>query len=85
MGEKNHSDFLRKMLLQKNKYNLSIGKNYILILLCIVVSRNKVASINFEDLLQYMKKLNKRKICWIIREIEKGKLSIYQISKATEG
>ncbi len=50
-----------------------------------VVSRNKVTSINFEDLLQYMKKLNKRKICWIIREIEKGKLSIYQISKATEG
>ena len=46
-----------------------------------VLSRNKVTSINFEDLLQYMKKLNKRKIRWIVREVERGELSIYQIAK----
>ncbi|MFH2022884.1 MAG: DDE-type integrase/transposase/recombinase [Candidatus Micrarchaeota archaeon] len=46
-----------------------------------MVSRNKVTSIKFEDHLQYMKKLNKLKIRWIVREIEKGELSIYQIAK----
>jgi hypothetical protein len=28
-----------------------------------------------------MKKLNKRKVRWILREAEKGELSIYQIAK----
>jgi len=28
-----------------------------------------------------MKKLNLRKIRWIIRELEKGELSVYQIAK----
>ena len=46
-----------------------------------MVSHNKVTSISFEDISQYMKKLNKRKIRWIIREIERGELSIYQIAK----
>jgi len=49
-----------------------------------VLSRNKFLSIKKEELRisqEYMKKLNLRKIRWIIREMKKGELSVYQIAK----
>ncbi len=49
-----------------------------------VLSRNKFLSIKREELRisqEYMKKLNLRKIRWILREMKKGELSVYQIAK----
>jgi len=46
----------------------------------VVLSRNKFLSIRKEELRisqEYMKKLNLRKIRWIIREMKKGELSVY--------
>lgn len=50
----------------------------------IVLSRNKFLSIKKEELRvsqEYMKKLNLRKIHWILRELRKGELSVYKIAK----
>jgi putative transposase len=47
----------------------------------VVLSRNKFLSINEEEPLQSMKKLNLRKIRWILKELKLGVLSIYQIAK----
>jgi len=46
-----------------------------------VLSRNKFLSINEGEPLQSMKKLNLRKIRWILKELKMGELSIYQIAK----
>ena len=49
-----------------------------------VVSRNKFLPINkvgSDEIPEFMKKLNLRKIRWIIREREKGELSAHQIAK----
>jgi putative transposase len=49
-----------------------------------VVSRNKFLSINYignVDPEEYMRVLNKRKLRWILREVKRGELSIYQIAK----
>ncbi|MEW6035488.1 MAG: integrase core domain-containing protein, partial [Candidatus Micrarchaeota archaeon] len=49
-----------------------------------VLSRNNVTSIEkqgSDEMPELMKKLNQRKIRWIVREFEKGELSKYQIAK----
>ena len=49
-----------------------------------VVSRNKFLPLNKQgsgEIPEFMKKLNLRKIRWIIRELEKDELSVYQIAK----
>ena len=49
-----------------------------------VLSRNKFLSrkkISLAEKQGYMKKLNKKKIEWIIREVSKGELSTYSIAK----
>jgi len=53
-------------------------------LFSIVVSRNKFLSINkvgSGEKPETMKKLNLRKVRWIMREMEKDELSVYQIAK----
>ena len=66
---------------------MNISKDYFLALTTggfDVVSRNKFLSIKKERLLiteQYMRTLNPRKIRWILRELKKGELSVYQIAK----
>lgn len=49
-----------------------------------VLSRNNVISMNKISsgvMPEFMKKLNQKKIRWIVRELEKGELSRYQIAK----
>lgn len=49
-----------------------------------VVSRNKFLSLRKEKLvtsLEYMRKLNLRKIRWILNEMKKRELSVYQIAR----
>ena len=46
-----------------------------------VLSRNYFLRVNNVIEFDYMKKLNQRKIRWIIREMEKGERSVYRIAK----
>ena len=53
-------------------------------IILLVVSRNKFLSLDkvaSGEISEIMKKLNQRKIRWIIRELRRGQLSIYQISR----
>lgn len=52
--------------------------------LIIVESRNKFLSKKKEELRisqEYMKKLNLKEIRWILKELKRGKISVYQIAK----
>lgn len=46
-----------------------------------MLSRNYFLLKNKESNLEYMRKLNQKKVKWIIREIDKGERSVYRIAK----
>jgi hypothetical protein len=46
-----------------------------------VLSRNYFLLKNKESNLEYMRKLNQKKVKWIIKEIDKGERSVYRIAK----
>ena len=46
-----------------------------------MLSRNYFLLENKESNLEYMRKLNQKKIKWLIREMDKGERSVYRIAK----
>ncbi|EMR74773.1 hypothetical protein MBGDF03_01261, partial [Thermoplasmatales archaeon SCGC AB-540-F20] len=50
----------------------------------IVLSRNYFLRVNKVTDLVYMKKLNQKKVRWIVREMEKGDRSVYRIAKTMD-
>jgi transposase InsO family protein len=49
-----------------------------------VLSRNYFLLENKESDFKYMRKLNQKKIKWIVREMDKGKRSVYRIAKTMD-
>ena len=49
-----------------------------------MLSRNYFLRVNKVTDLVYMKKLNQKKVRWIVREMEKGDISVYRIAKTMD-
>ena len=66
---------------------IAMKKKIVCILICmllIVLSRNYFLRENKVTDLTYMKKLNQKKVKWIVREMDKGERSVYRIAKTME-